>query len=67
MPVLLVHGVDDWTVEVDQSQFMAKAMQEANKPYKLVLIQDTDHYFQTQDAQRQLFSAISEFLQVQLK
>jgi dipeptidyl aminopeptidase/acylaminoacyl peptidase len=46
---------------------MATAMQAASKPYKLVLIKDTDHYFQTQDAQRQLFSAIGEFLQVQLK
>jgi dipeptidyl aminopeptidase/acylaminoacyl peptidase len=67
VPVLLVHGVADWTVEVDQSQFMAKALQEANKPYKLVLIKGVDHYFQTQDGQRQLFTPIAEFLEEQLK
>jgi dipeptidyl aminopeptidase/acylaminoacyl peptidase len=61
VPVLLVHGKDDWTVEVDQSVLMAKALAEANKPHKMVTI-DTDHYFQTQAAQRLLFSSISEFL-----
>jgi len=67
VPVLLVHGMDDWTVEVDQSQFMAQALEAANKPFKLVLIKDTDHYFQTQDAQRQLFAPIAEFLKEQLR
>jgi dipeptidyl aminopeptidase/acylaminoacyl peptidase len=67
VPVLLVHGVDDWTVEVDQSELMAKALQDAHKPYKLVTIKGVDHYFHTQDSQRQLFAPISEFLGEQLK
>jgi dipeptidyl aminopeptidase/acylaminoacyl peptidase len=67
VPVLLVHGADDWTVEVDQSQLMAKALQAANKPHRLVIIKDVDHFFQTQDSQRQLFTPIGEFLKEQLK
>jgi dipeptidyl aminopeptidase/acylaminoacyl peptidase len=67
VPVLLIHGVDDWTVEVDQSQFMARALEEAHKPYKLVLIQGTDHYFQNQAPQRELFANIAEFLRQNFK
>ena len=55
VPVLLVHGTDDWTVELDQSELMARAMQAANKPYKLVMIENTDHYFQNQAPQRRSF------------
>jgi len=62
VPVLLIHGADDWTVEADQSQMMAKAMTTAGKPYKMLIIPDTDHYFQAPGPQRQLFSAISDFL-----
>jgi dipeptidyl aminopeptidase/acylaminoacyl peptidase len=62
VPVLLLHGVEDFTVEPDQSEFMAKAMAEANKPYKMVMMPDTDHYFTTQAQQRQLFAEITDFL-----
>jgi len=62
VPVLLVHGAEDYTVEPDHSQLMARALQTAGKSYKLVVIDGTDHYFQNQPDQRQLFTAITEFL-----
>ncbi len=62
VPVLMVHGDQDFTVEPDQSEFMAKAMDAANKPYKLVMIHDTDHYFREQAKLREMFTAIVEFL-----
>jgi len=62
VPVLLVHGTEDYTVEPDQSEYMAKALQEAGKPYKIVMIEGTDHYFQNQAPQRQLFVSITDFL-----
>ena len=62
VPVLLVHGVEDYTAEPDQSEFMAKALAAANKPYKMVMMEDTDHYFTTQAQQRQLFTEITDFL-----
>jgi dienelactone hydrolase len=62
VPVLLIHGVEDYTAEPDQSEFMAKALAAANKPYKLVLMPDTDHYFRTQAQQRQLFTEITDFV-----
>lgn len=62
VPVLLVHGAEDWTVEPDQSELMARALAAANKPYKLVMIPDTDHYFQQHEHQRRLFVSITDFL-----
>jgi len=62
VPVLLVHGVEDYTAEPDQSEFMAKALAAANKPYRLVMMEDTDHYFTTQAQQRQLFTEITDFV-----
>jgi acetyl esterase/lipase len=62
VPVLLVHGIEDYTAEPDQSEFMAKALAAANKPYKLVMMEDTDHYFTTQGQQRELFTAITDFM-----
>lgn len=62
VPLLMVHGDQDYTVEPDQSEFMAKAMDLAKKPYKLVMIHDTDHYFQEQPKLREMFTAITEFL-----
>jgi dipeptidyl aminopeptidase/acylaminoacyl peptidase len=62
VPVLLVHGVEDYTVEPDQSEYMAKAMAAANKPYKMLMMEDTDHYFTTQAQQRELFGAITDFM-----
>jgi dipeptidyl aminopeptidase/acylaminoacyl peptidase len=66
VPVLLIHGVNDWTVEVDQSEYMAKALDLSKKPYKFVKI-ETDHYFRRQAAQRELFAPISEFLREHFK
>jgi dipeptidyl aminopeptidase/acylaminoacyl peptidase len=62
VPVLMVHGDEDFTVEPDQSEFMAKAMDAAKKPYKLVMIHDTDHYFREQPKLREMFTAITDFL-----
>jgi dipeptidyl aminopeptidase/acylaminoacyl peptidase len=62
VPVLLLHGVEDYTVEPDQSRFMAEALTAANKPYKMIMMPDTDHYFTTQAQQRQLFTEISDFV-----
>jgi dipeptidyl aminopeptidase/acylaminoacyl peptidase len=62
VPVLMIHGREDYTVEPDQSEFMARAMDAVNKPYKMLMMEDTDHYFTTQAQQRQLFTAITDFV-----
>jgi len=66
VPLLMVHGAEDFTVEPDQSEFMARAMDVAKKPYKLVMIEGTDHYFREQNKLREMFTAITDFLRPQL-
>jgi dipeptidyl aminopeptidase/acylaminoacyl peptidase len=44
VPVLLVHGRDDTTVPIAQSEIMANALKLANKPYEFVAIDGDDHY-----------------------
>ncbi|HEY6123429.1 MAG TPA: prolyl oligopeptidase family serine peptidase, partial [Steroidobacteraceae bacterium] len=66
VPVLLIHGNDDYTVEVDQSRFMAEALQAANKPHQFVVMPDTDHYFRKKQQMHDLFSSITGFLRAPL-
>ena len=40
----------------------AKALAAAGRPYKMVMMPDTDHYFTTQAQQRQLFTEITDFV-----
>jgi len=62
MPLLLVHGERDYTVEVDQTQMMDAALTRAGKAHETVYVEGTDHYFREDPALRKLFSTIAEFL-----
>lgn len=42
-PMLLIHGTEDETVDVSQSQAMAAALQRAGAKVELLLIPDVDH------------------------
>ncbi|HMB54383.1 MAG TPA: prolyl oligopeptidase family serine peptidase [Thermoanaerobaculia bacterium] len=42
-PVLLLHGTGDWRVAPTQSLDMAKAMLEAKKPFRLLMLEGGDH------------------------
>ena len=44
MPLLLIHGDEDVTVPISQSELMVAAMQRAGKPTRLVTLHDIDHY-----------------------
>ena len=43
VPVLMVHGDADVNVVIDHSRNMARALDKANKPTKLVIVKDGDH------------------------
>ncbi len=43
VPVLLVHGEEDFTVQVDQSQAMTKALTRSGVKNELVVIKDGEH------------------------
>jgi len=44
MPLLLIHGDEDVTVPISQSELMVSAMQRAGKPVRLITLHDVDHY-----------------------
>jgi dipeptidyl aminopeptidase/acylaminoacyl peptidase len=62
VPVLLVHGDDDTTVEVEQSRLMASAM-EGREGFRYVEMSGEDHYLGTYNARHTLLSESRDFLQ----
>jgi dienelactone hydrolase len=44
VPVLLMHGRKDFTVPVEQSEAMERAMRHAHKPVEVVYLDGADHY-----------------------
>jgi dipeptidyl aminopeptidase/acylaminoacyl peptidase len=66
IPVLLIHGDDDYTVEVDHTTMMATALRRAGKEHEVLIIKDTDHYFREDSARRALFGTLGRFLDAQL-
>jgi dipeptidyl aminopeptidase/acylaminoacyl peptidase len=45
-PLLLLHGTADWRVPPDAALRMASALQAARRPYRLVLLEGSDHSLQ---------------------
>jgi dienelactone hydrolase len=43
IPLLIIHGDEDVTVPIQQSQLMQQAMERAGKPTRLIVLQDADH------------------------
>lgn len=44
MPLLIIHGDEDITVPISQSELMVTAMERAGKPTRLITLHDIDHY-----------------------
>lgn len=44
MPLLIIHGDEDITVPIEQSELMVAAMERAGKPTRLITLHDIDHY-----------------------
>ena len=63
-PLMLVHGTDDIIVPFEQSEIMARAMDEIGMPYELVAIQDGPHqsYRMTVANKLELYSNLERFL-----
>jgi dipeptidyl aminopeptidase/acylaminoacyl peptidase len=61
-PVLLMHGQNDTVVKPDQSQSMARALRNANKPVELVLLPGADHWLLQEDARVQMVTSSVAFV-----
>ena len=62
VPLLLIHGRKDVTVEHEQSEMMHRAMRKANKEVEFVSLSKADHYFTRQPDRLQLLLSIEQFL-----
>jgi dipeptidyl aminopeptidase/acylaminoacyl peptidase len=62
VPLLLVHGRKDTTVDFEQSQRMYDRMHKAGKVVELVPIALADHYFERLEDRTALLSAMEAFL-----
>lgn len=63
VPLLLIHGDEDQTVPIEQSEIMERAMRRVGRPARLVRLVDTDHYFRAdqEDAWRTTFTEALAF------
>lgn len=62
VPMLLIHGKRDESVDYKQSVLMEKRMREAGKNVEMLILDEADHYFQRQDDRIALLSAMEKFL-----
>lgn len=65
MPLLLIHGDEDFTVPFEQSEIMQRAMQRAGHPVRLVTLAGANHYYMPDagDAWRTAFTESLNFIQ----
>jgi dipeptidyl aminopeptidase/acylaminoacyl peptidase len=61
-PVLLMHGQDDTTVRVDQSEMMESALRHAGKKVTLIVIPKETHYQQASSSRVRWLTELEKFL-----
>jgi dipeptidyl aminopeptidase/acylaminoacyl peptidase len=66
VPVLLIHGEDDYTVLVGQSKAMAAALERQGVRHRLVLIRHGDHSLLRPEMRLTLYREVSAFLDANL-
>lgn len=65
-PILLVHGVSDSVVPIQQSELMAVALQRAGKPFEFVRVDGGDHWLSTGASRTRVLEATGRFLEKHL-
>jgi dipeptidyl aminopeptidase/acylaminoacyl peptidase len=50
IPLLIIHGEEDETVPIEQSEIMVRAMQRAGRPVRMIELEDMDHYYRPDQA-----------------
>ena len=66
VPVLLLHGVDDTVVPIDQSKVFAAAMKRAGKPVEMVTLAGEDHWLSRSETRTAMLNATAAFLAAHL-
>ena len=66
MPVLLVHGTLDANVPIEQSEAMDKALSQAHKPHRFVVVPDGDHSLMKTSQRVTLLKELEAFLEANM-
>lgn len=66
IPVLLIHGRKDYTVQAFESEDMEDALKSAKKPVKAIYFDEEDHYFLHEADRAALLKAVETFLATNL-
>jgi dipeptidyl aminopeptidase/acylaminoacyl peptidase len=61
-PILLIHGLDDTVVPIEQSREMAKALKAAGKPAQLITLPGGDHWLLHEDTRLAALKASVAFV-----
>ncbi len=61
-PILLVHGADDTTVPIEQSQEMERALRAAGKPVEFITLKGDDHHLSKSATRLELLQASVGFV-----
>jgi len=66
-PILIIHGTDDKTVELEQSRVFAAALEAAGVEHQLITVEGGPHSFHLQPKQMDLRAAVLGFFNKHLK
>jgi dipeptidyl aminopeptidase/acylaminoacyl peptidase len=62
-PILLIHGVDDTIVPIDQSKHMEAALSRAGKSVEFVTLKGEDHWLSRSETRLQMLKAMVGFVE----
>lgn len=62
-PILLIHGKDDTVVPYKQSQIMADALKDAQKPFEFVTLNEEDHWLSSEKTRLQMLETTIAFIE----
>jgi dipeptidyl aminopeptidase/acylaminoacyl peptidase len=62
VPVLLIHGRRDFTVPLSHTEAMAARLKQAGRAPKVVILDDSDHFFSFAGSRLKMLKAMEDFL-----
>ncbi len=62
VPLMLIHGRQDTTVPLEQSQEMVDAMRQAGKPVEFVILENETHHIESASTRTKMLEAMTGFL-----
>jgi dipeptidyl aminopeptidase/acylaminoacyl peptidase len=61
-PILLIHGLGDTVVPIEQSRVMALALKDAGKKFEFIELPGEDHYLSTSETRIRVLTELEKFL-----